>query len=86
MYCFFFKYLPNVKVPLGATLKAALLTAILFHLVQWAFVYFQIGISSYGAIYGSFAAIPLFLLWLQMSWLVTLLGAELSYTFSNHSF
>jgi membrane protein len=48
-----------------------------------AYITFQIGVSNYGAIYGSFAALPLFLVWLQMSWLVVLLGAEISFGHQN---
>ncbi|MCK5230368.1 MAG: YihY/virulence factor BrkB family protein, partial [Desulfobulbaceae bacterium] len=50
---------------------------------QWAYIKFQIGAANYGAIYGSFAALPLFLLWLQMSWLIVLLGAEISFACQN---
>lgn len=85
VFSFFYLYLPNVPVPWMSTLSAALLTALLFHLAQWGYVHFQIGIARYGAIYGSFAAIPLFLIWLQISWLITLLGAELSFRFSKIS-
>lgn len=81
---FFYFYLPNTSVPFFTTLLAAFLAACLFHLIQWGYVHFQIGIASYGAIYGSFAAIPLFLIWLQMSWLITLMGAELSYRLSRN--
>lgn len=83
VFNFFYLYLPNTHVPFKASLMAAFIAAIFFHLSQWGFVQFQISITSYGAIYGSFAAIPLFLLWLQMSWLITLLGAELAFRFSN---
>jgi membrane protein len=51
--------------------------------VQWAYIKFQVGVSTYGAIYGSFAAVPLFLVWLQTSWLVVLLGAEISFAEQN---
>lgn len=84
VFCFFYFYLPNHPVPVVSTLLAAFLMASVFHLVQWIYVRFQIGISSYGTVYGSFAAIPLFLIWLQTSWFITLLGAELSYRFSKN--
>lgn len=83
IFTFFYMYIPNMDVPIFPTLFAAFLTAIIFHAAQWAYVTFQMSISSYGTIYGSFAAIPLFLIWLQISWLITLFGAELSYRFSN---
>ena len=47
------------------------------------YVYFQVGVGRYGAIYGSFVALPLFLIWLQISWLIVLLGAEISFAFQN---
>lgn len=83
VYTFFYLYIPNTKVPLGTTLIAALLAAILFQIAQWGYLHFQVSLSRYDAIYGTFAAIPLFLIWLQMSWLITLLGAEMSYRFQE---
>src|SRR5690606_25232479 len=46
---------------------------------------FQVGVSRYNAIYGGFAALPLFLIWMQTSWLIVLLGAEFSFAFQNQS-
>jgi membrane protein len=51
--------------------------------VQCVYIRFQIGAASYGAIYGSFAALPLFLAWLQTSWMILLFGAEIAYV-SEH--
>ncbi|MGZ3592101.1 MAG: YhjD/YihY/BrkB family envelope integrity protein, partial [Thermodesulfobacteriota bacterium] len=48
-------------------------------IVQWIYIKFQIGVASYGALYGSFAALPLFLGMLQMSWMIVLFGAEIAY-------
>ncbi|MCP4664935.1 MAG: YihY/virulence factor BrkB family protein, partial [Deltaproteobacteria bacterium] len=50
---------------------------------QWGYIYFQIGVAKYNAIYGSFAALPLFLVWLQLSWLIVLFGAEISFANQN---
>lgn len=83
VFNFFYLYLPNTSVPLRSSFLASLVATVGFHLAQWVFVKFQVGISNYGAVYGSFAAIPLFLLWLQMSWLITLLGGELAYQFTK---
>jgi membrane protein len=52
--------------------------------VQLLFINFQFLISKYNAIYGSFAALPLFLVWLQLSWLIVLLGAEIAYAHQNN--
>jgi membrane protein len=61
----------------------------LYFLVQWGYIYFQVGLNRYGAIYGSFAALPLFLIWVQVSWFLLLFGAEVSYahqTLDTHEF
>ncbi len=62
---------------------AGIICAFLFEIVQWAYVTFQIGAVQYNAIYGSFAALPLFLLWMQTSWYIVLFGAELSFANQN---
>jgi len=75
--------MPNTSVKFNAALFAGIIAGTVFQLVQWIYVKFQIGVSSYNAIYGSFAALPLLLLWIQVSWLVVLFGAELSYAKNN---
>ena len=54
-------------------------------ILQWLYIDLQFGIAKLSAIYGSFAAIPLFILWMQSSWLLVLLGAELSFANQNVS-
>jgi membrane protein len=71
--------LPNTKVPVRSALLAGVLTGTLYQVVQGIYIKFQIGVVRYGAIYGSFAALPLFLVWLQLSWLIVLFGAEIAY-------
>lgn len=71
--------LPNTKVPIRSGLLGALAAGTVFQIVQWIYIKFQIGITKYGAIYGSFAALPLFLIWLQMSWMIILFGAEIAH-------
>ena len=61
----------------------SLIAAILFELLQWAYVSSQIGVASYNKIYGSFAALPLFLIWIQYTWFVVLFGAELTFAHQN---
>jgi membrane protein len=75
---FIYVYLPNTKVLWRTGLSAGSFTLILFSFWQWIYITFQLHASSYGAIYGSFAAVPLFLIWLNYSWLIILFGAELS--------
>ena len=74
---------PNTSVSFKGGLFAGIITGTIFQLVQKAYIYFQIGVSKYNAIYGSFAALPLFLAWLQLSWLIVLFGAEISFAVHN---
>jgi membrane protein len=66
-----------------AALAGGIIAGTIFQLVQTACVQFQVGVSTYNAIYGSFAALPLFLLWLKASWTIVLFGAEISYVWEN---
>jgi len=75
--------MPNTKVNFSSALVGGIIAGTLVQLSQWGYVYFQLGVSKYNAIYGSFAAIPLFLIWLQISWLIVLLGAEISFAKQN---
>ncbi len=84
VFSFLYYYIPNTKVPLKASLTAGFVAGAVFYLVQWIYIKFQIGLATYSTIYGSFAALPLFLIWLQTSWLILLSGAELSYRITYH--
>ena len=74
-----FVVMPNTRVKLSAAVGPAILAAILMLLVQWAYVHGQLFLSGYNAIYGSLAALPLFMLWMQISWYICLFCAELCY-------
>lgn len=75
--------LPNTKVKFGSALLAGIVAGTLLQIVQWLYIDLQLGISRLSAIYGSFAAFPLFIVWIQTSWLIVLLGAELSFANQN---
>jgi len=83
VFTFIYVFMPNTKVALKSALWGGIVAGTIYQLVQLAYISFQIGVSNYGAIYGSFAALPLFLVWLQLSWLIVLLGAELSFAHQN---
>jgi membrane protein len=83
VFTFIYVFMPNTKVELKSALWGGILAGTIYQLVQLAYITFQIGVSNYGAIYGSFAALPLFLVWLQLSWLIVLLGAEISFAHQN---
>jgi len=71
--------IPNTKVPFKYAFLAGVIAGTTYQVVQWIYFKFQFGLSSYGAIYGSFAALPLFLVWLNTSWYIALFGAEIGY-------
>jgi len=74
-----FTLMPNTRVKWRHTVLPAILTGMVFMAVEWLYVHYQIKLSAYNAIYGSFAAIPLFMLWLQISWCICLFGAQFCY-------
>jgi len=75
--------MPNTKVNLKAGFTAGIIAGTIFQFAQWTYITFQVGAARYNAIYGSFAALPLFLMWVQISWWVFLFGAELSFANQN---
>jgi len=83
MFAFLYLFMPNTKVKLWSGLLAGIVAGTIYQVVQMAYITFQVGVARYNAIYGSFAALPLFLIWIQISWLVVLLGAELSFAHQN---
>ena len=83
LFTFLYIFMPNTKVRFSSGLVAGIITGTAFQVVQWAYITFQIGVVQYNAIYGSFAALPLFLAWLQLSWLIVLYGAEISFAYQN---
>lgn len=74
---------PNTRVKLTGALCAGILCGTLFQVVQMLFMSGQIYVSKYNAIYGSFAFLPLMLVWMQISWLITLAGVVLTYAWQN---
>lgn len=74
---------PNTKVSFKGSLFAGILCGTTFQLVQWLFLTGQVYVSKYNAIYGSFAFLPLLLVWLQLSWLIALSGVVLTYAWQN---
>lgn len=86
LFVFIYAFMPNTRIYWREAIVAGAIAGTAFQLWQWVYIQFQIGISSYGAIYGSFAAIPLFMLWLQVSWMIILAGAEIAVEVENGLF
>jgi len=83
MFTFLYIVVPNTKVRFGSALTAGIVAGTAFLFFQWGYLYLQRWMTSYNAIYGSFAALPLFLVWLQTSWEIVLFGGELSFAYQN---
>lgn len=83
MFTFLYMALPNTKVTFKAAALGAIIGAGLFELLEWAYITFQLGAGRYSAIYGTLAALPLFLIWVQYSWFIVLFGAELAFANQN---
>ncbi|HLN19589.1 MAG TPA: YihY/virulence factor BrkB family protein [Bacteroidales bacterium] len=80
-----FIVMPNTKVKLGPAIISGIIAGTILHLVQWLYFELQFGITNLNKIYGGFAAIPLFIIWMQTSWIIVLIGAELTYANQNIS-
>lgn len=79
LYC----YMPNTRVQVRHAFLPGILAGILFQLLQYFYIHSQIWVSTYNAIYGSFAALPMFMLWVNFSWIICLFGAQLTYANQN---
>jgi membrane protein len=83
LFTFIYVFMPNTQVKFKAALTAGIVAGTIYQIIQFCYITFQVGAGQYNAIYGSFAALPLFLFWLQLSWLAVLFGAEISFALQN---
>ena len=86
LFTMIYMIMPNTSVHWTSGLAAGLIAGTVYQVAQWTYINFQIDMASYNAIYGSFAALPLFLIWLQASWFIVLFGAEISYSCQHVEF
>ena len=75
--------LPNTKVKFSSVVLPGIIAGVAMQVLQLFYIHSQMWVSSYNAIYGSFAALPLFMLWMQISWIICLFGVHLCYTNQN---
>ena len=83
MFIALYVFMPNTHVKVKNAIVPGILAGIAMQLVQFFYIHSQLWVTGYNAIYGSFAALPLFMLWVQISWTICLFGAELTYTSQN---
>ena len=78
-----YKFIPNHEVRYASALRAAIPAAIAFAVVQYLYLETQVFVTRLSTIFGAFAAVPLFMVWINIGWFIILIGAELSYAFQN---
>lgn len=83
-FFFLFVFMPNTHVSRRAAASSAFLSALLWLGWQKIYINMQVSLSRYDAIYGTFASIPIFLLWLSVCWMIVLLGSEIAFALQHH--
>ncbi|MBF0522262.1 MAG: YihY/virulence factor BrkB family protein [Candidatus Omnitrophica bacterium] len=83
LFSFIYIFMPNTKVKLSSGIIGGVVAGTIYQILQIVYIKFQVGVASANAIYGSFAALPLFLIWLQLSWRVVLFGTEVAFAHQN---
>ena len=78
-----YKFMPNLKVKFLSALTGGVIGGMALQVFQMFYLEGQLWISKYNTIYGAFAALPLLLLWVQLSWFIVLIGAEISFATQN---
>ena len=76
-----YKFIPNAPVDYPNALRAAAYSGIAFTVMQYLYLETQVFVTRLNGIYGAFAAVPLFMIWINIGWSIILIGAELSYAF-----
>ncbi len=76
-------FMPNVKVSPRAALIGGIFGGTLWQVSQWGYLNFQVGVARYNAIYGTMAALPILMIWIYLSWMIVLIGLEMTYATQN---
>ena len=79
VFAFFYAFLPNTRVRAIPALIGGVVGGTLWQIAQWVYIAFQVGVANAHAIYGALAQLPVLMLWLYVSWVTTLIGAEVAY-------
>jgi len=76
-------FIPNTRVRVGPAFLGGVLAGTAWQTAQWGYIHFQIGVAKYNAVYGTLAALPVFMVWIYTSWLIVLFGVEVVAVFQN---
>jgi membrane protein len=79
VFAFFYAFLPNTRVRPIPALIGGVVGGTLWQIAQWVYIAFQVGVANAQAIYGALAQLPVLMLWIYVSWVTTLIGAEVAY-------
>ena len=74
---FLYVFIPNTRIKFGSAVIGGVIAGTAWQLAQWCYFHFQVGVANYNAIYGTLAALPVFLVWIYTSWLIVLFGLEI---------
>jgi membrane protein len=85
LFVMLYMVMPNTRVRLTSSVIAGAIAGVAFQLLQGIYISAQVLVARYNAIYGSFAALPLFLMWLQLSWVIVLYGAQIAFAHQHVS-
>ncbi len=86
LFTFIYIFLPNTRVNLSAAIFGGVIAGSIYQILQAGYIFVQMALSRYNVIYGSFSALPLFLIWMYLNWLVMIFGVRLSYLYQNFDF
>lgn len=78
-----YKFIPNAPVDYSNALRAAIFSGVAFTIMQYLYLETQVFVTRLNGIFGAFAAVPLFMIWINVGWFIILIGAELSYAFQH---
>lgn len=85
LFIMIYMLMPNTQVRFSSAIVAGVIGGTIYQVTQGIYISAQVLVSKYNAIYGSFAALPLFLIWLQISWMIVLIGAQISFAYQHVS-
>jgi membrane protein len=82
---FLYVFIPNTRIRFASAAVGAVFAGTAWQLVQWGYFHFQVGVANYNAIYGALAAVPIFLVWIYVSWIIVLFGLEIVFAHQHRS-